>query len=486
MTPQEIRAEFQKALAFLQSGQPDRAEPLLRALLEPTQGAAEVHFHLSRVAEMRGETEAQIAALTEALQKNPNEPTVLAAAVAAHTRHGDTAEVVALYDRLIALKPKDIGPRADKALYLQNTGDFEGAEKILRRLIRQNPQALELYRMLSTVTKLPKGDALVRQMRAFWPDKRLNDHGRMHLGFALAKVSEDAGQTDKVFAFLRPANAAQGRLAPFDAPARDAEWRAFRTAQDVADYSSPVPPRPQRPVFVTGLPRSGTTLVEQIIAAHSGARSGGEMGHALSQAIASFGPAPRAKPLASLSPEDLGRYADRYSRLVRRDNGTAPGVVTDKSIQSHLVYGYIARAMPDARLIVVHRDPRDIALSIYRNHFALGTHRYATDFAAIAHTIKMFREQIAWWRPRLGDRLFEIHYEDLVGEPEPQARALIAAAGLEWEDACLDFHKAKGAVKTLSLAQVRQPIHAGRRAAWRKYEADMAPFIAAWGDDPWD
>lgn len=486
MTPQEIRAAFQKALAFLQSGQPDRAEPLLAALLEATQGAAEVHFHLSRVAEMRGETEAQIAALSQALHKKPDEPAVLTAAITAHSRHGDTAEVIALYDRLIALTPKDIGPRADKALYLQNTGDFEGAEKILRRLIRQNPQALELYRMLSTVTKLPRGDALVRQMRAFWPDKRLNDHGRMHLGFALAKVSEDSGQTDKVFAFLRPANAAQGRLAPFDAPARDAEWRAFRAAQDAPDYSSPVAPLPQRPVFVTGLPRSGTTLVEQIIAAHSGARAGGEMGHALSQAVAAFGPATRAKPLASLGAEELGAYAERYTRLVRRDTGSAPGVVTDKSIQSHLVYGYIARALPEARLIVVHRDPRDIALSIYRNHFALGTHRYATDLAAIAETIKRFRENIDWWRPRLGDRLFEIRYEDLVSDPESQARALIAAAGLEWEDACLDFHKARGAVKTLSLAQVRQPIHAGRREAWRKYEADLAPFIAAWGDDPWD
>lgn len=486
MTPQQIRADFQKALAFLQAGQPDKAEPLLTALLTATQGAAEVHFHLSRVAEMRGNTEAQAAALAQGLQQKPDEPALLTAAITAQTRLGDDVEVIALYDRLIAVQPKEIGPKADKALYLQNTGDFAGAEKILRKLIRQNPQSPELYRMLSTVTKLPKGDALVRQMKSFWQDKRLNDHGRMHLGFALAKVAEDSGQPEKVFAYLRPANAAQGRIAPFDEAARDAEWQAFRAAQDTTDYDSPVNALPQRAVFVTGLPRSGTTLVEQIIAAHSCARAGGEMGHALSQAVAQFGPAARAKPLATLSAEDLAKYADRYTRLVRRDTGTTPGVVTDKSIQSHLVYGYIARALPEARLIVVHRDPRDIALSIYRNHFALGTHRYATDLPAIAGTIKRFRENIDWWRPRLGDRLHEIRYEDLVGDPEPQARALIAAAGLEWEDACLDFHKSKGAVKTLSLAQVRQPIHAGRREAWRKYEADLAPFIAAWGDDPWD
>lgn len=486
MTPQQIRAQFQEALRHLQSGQPEQAELILTALLPATGGAAEIHFHLSRAAEMRGDSAAQAAALDRALDRKPDEPTVLRAAITAHSRLGDSARVVALYDALIALAPKEIGPRADKALYLQNTGDFAGAEKILRRLLRQHPQETELYRMLSTVTKLPKGDALVRQMRAMWQDKRLNDHGRMQLGFALAKLSEEAGQPERVFAYLRPANEAQARLAPFDEAARDAEWRAFRAAQDGTGYDSPLPGQPQRPVFVTGLPRSGTTLVEQIIAAHSGARAGGEMGHALSRAVAHFGPAARMTPLAQIPEAALARFGADYARLVRRDTGAEPGVVTDKSIQTHLVYGLIARALPEARLIVVHRDPRDIALSIYRNHFALGTHRYACDLPAIARTIKRFREAIAWWRPRLGERLHEIRYEDLVSDPEPQARALIAAAGLDWEDACLDFHKARGTVKTLSLAQVRQPIHAGRREAWRKYEADMAPFIAAWGDDPWD
>lgn len=486
MTPQQIQSQFRQAVALIQSGQADKASALLKPLLLPTSGAAEIEFQLARVAELHGDTEAQAAALHRALAKKPDEPGLLRAAIVAEGRLGHHETVAALHDRLIALSPREIKPKADKALFLQNIGDFAGAGKLLKKLIRQHPNETELYRMLAAGHRFAKGDPLIRQMQALWTNPRLNDSGRVQIGFAMAKACEDIGDTGRVFSYLNPANAAQARLAPFDAAARDAEWQAFRNAQDGADYTPLGEPLPLRPVFVTGLPRSGTTLVEQIIAAHSAARAGGEMRHALQEAVSHFGPAETMLPLKDIPEARLRDWSESYQRLLRRDTGPAPGVVTDKAIQSHLVFGLIARALPGARIIVVHRDPRDQALSIYKNHFQQGTHRYANAFGDIAHTIKMFRASVAFWKERLPGRIFEIRYDDLVSDPEPQARALVAAAGLEWEDACLNFHDAKAEVKTLSLAQVRQPIHAGRRAAWRKYETEMAPFLDAWGDEPWD
>jgi hypothetical protein len=234
------------------------------------------------------------------------------------------------------------------------------------------------------------------------------------------------------------------------------------------------------------MPRSGTTLVEQIVASHDTARAGGEMGHALRLAFRHFVKAGRVTPLRDLGPADLAHYAADYLALARRDTQATAGVITDKSIQTHMIFGLVRRALAGARIVIVHRDPRDIALSIYKTPFRLGTHRYSNDLADIADEIKRFRRSVAHWRERMPSALHEVRYEDLVADPEPQARALIAAAGLDWQDACLSFHERGGAVRTLSVAQVRQPIHAGRREAWRKFEAQLQPFIDAWGDEPWD
>jgi tetratricopeptide (TPR) repeat protein len=416
----------------------------------------------------------------------PKAAPILDGAIAAHTRLGDSDRVLALFDTQIALAPEALKPKADKALYLQQIGAFEAAETILRDLLKRAPEETELYRMLIGGTKLAASDPLLKQMRRLWKDKRLNDHGRVHLGFALARVAEEQGEIDRVFPYLDAANAAQKRLAPFDAAERTREWEAFAKAQDGADFTPLNAPLPVSPVFVTGMPRSGTTLVEQIVAAQSTATAGGEMGHALREAVRVFGPPEQMPLLASLGSEALGRWADRYMTMVRRDTTVRTGTVTDKSIQSQLIFGLIARGLPGARIIVVQRDPRDVALSIYKNHFAIGRHRYANDLRDIAETIKLFHTQVRFWEDRMPERIARVRYEDLVSDPEPQARALIAAAGLDWEDACLDFHTQKSKVRTLSLAQVRQPIHAGRREAWRRYEAELAPFIDAWGDTPWD
>jgi hypothetical protein len=153
---------------------------------------------------------------------------------------------------------------------------------------------------------------------------------------------------------------------------------------------------------------------------------------------------------------------------------------------SFLIYGLLHTALPNARFIIVHRDPRDIAVSIYKNYFTGGTHRYANDLAAIADAIKAFRQIVAHWRNTLPDRFTEIRYEDLVADPVSMSKQLIHAAGLGWQDQCLDFHKSGGTVKTLSLHQVRQPIYQSSAAAWRRYEAELQPFFDAWGDTPWD
>ncbi len=482
----QIKAQYDNALRKLGAGQLDEAEKTFSALLKALPSSPEVHFQLSRIAHMRGDQTERARHIAAALETKPGEVELNEAAVAAFTAAGDPEAALAAHDRLIAAFPGDIRRQVDKALTLQFIGRFDAAETLLRKLIRKHPEHGSLYRIMLATKKLPAGDPLMGAMTRALAHPRATDTSRMHLSYALAKACEDQGATQKVFGHLDRANGLQRKLAPFDRSARIAENQAYLSAQEGADLTPIGATQPLRPVFVTGMPRSGTTLVEQIIAGHSGATAGGELAHALKLAVRTFGTKDGMTPLDKISDAQIGGYAAAYADLVRRDTGATSGMVTDKSIQNHLIYGLLHRAMPGARFIIVHRDPRDIALSIYKNHFRTGAHRYANDLSDIAFTIKMFRANVAFWKDRLPGVIHEIRYEDLVADPEPQARALIEAAGLDWEDGCLDFHQAQGSVRTLSLHQVRQPIYRGSAQAWRKYEKELAPFIAAWGDEPWD
>ena len=137
--------------------------------------------------------------------------------------------------------------------------------------------------------------------------------------------------------------------------------------------------------------------------------------------------------------------------------------------------------MPKARIIVVRRDPRDVALSIYKNHFALGTHRYASKLEDIAHQMRGFERAVAHWRDHID--LTEISYDALTSDPEPEIRKLVAAAGLPWDEACLDHTGASQTISTLSLAQARKPIYKSSSGGWRRYADALDPFLKAWDAD---
>ncbi|QFS84467.1 sulfotransferase [Roseivivax sp. THAF197b] len=481
-----LTARYQAALSALNSGRIDAARTAFTALAKERPNQPEIEFQLSRVAHLSGDFAARAAHLERALAAKPDEPALLDAATAAFAAAGNPDAALAAYDRTIAAAPSKIKPRADKALYLQQIGRFDAAEAIFRDLLRRHPREGSLYRMFFAAQKISADDPLLPELRKTLKSPKTPDEARSQGYFALAKALFDQGAGAKAFEALHKGNRLQRKMAPYDDAARRSEQLSIRAAQEGADLAPVGDAVEPYPVFVTGMPRSGTTLAEQIIAAHSRGTAGGELAHALKLVWDGFVKNGQMAPLRKIPDAQIAELARAYRARARRDTGAQAGVFTDKSIQNHLIYGFLARALPGAKFIVIHRDPRDIALSIYRNHFATGTHRYGNDLADIASAIKDFRASVKYWKGRLGEQLVEFRYEDLVRSPEPEARRMIAAAGLDWEEGCLNFHESTAAVKTLSIAQVRQPIHAGRAAAWTKFEAELAPFIEAWGDTPWD
>lgn len=416
--------------------------------------------------------------LEKALSLAPGDPRILAELGAAYAACGQHEDAVSIHDQRIKADPDNLAPWMDKAVALQQAGRFDEAEKVFRKVAPRARVHGDFYRIwFATNRPKSQSEKRLRDALKLWEHPKLSGMGRMHLGFALAGAMEGLGEYDRVFAFLDRANAIQSAQAPYDRAERQSRMEElYRTAPSgpvARDGASDA-----HPVFLIGMPRSGTTLFERILAAHPQVRAGGEIGQARQMAYQTFGHPGDMRALADISGDDLALYADRYwTSSSETAAGDAP-VITDKSMQNQFVMGYAARSFPKARFVIVRRDPHDVALSIYKNHFALGSHRYASNLADIAHQMRTFDAAIAHWKDKID--MVEIRYEDLTADPETQSRALVAAAGLPWNEACLDHTKAKGAVTTLSIAQVRQPIYKTSAGGWQRYGDALHLFTEAW------
>ena len=485
-TAADMQDRYRDALRRIDAGRWDEARAMLTRLAVEAPKSPEIPAQLARLAGYAGDAAGRARFADRALALKPSEPALLDAAIAAHSVAGDHAAVLALHDRRIAASKTPLHAATDKALYLQHTGRFDEAEALLRDLIARHPGEGVLYRTLYATLRIAGDEPTLRGLGKLLARGDVPDQSRLNAHFAMAKALEDMGRHDEVFRHLDAGNGLQRAAAPYDHAATLREHAAFRAAQDGADLSPLPGASDPRPVFVIGPPRSGTTLAERILGAHPGVTAGGELAHALKLVWQGFVVADKVTPLGEVRPPALQALARHYLARVRSDTGVSGGVVTDKSIQSHLCLGFLARALPGARFISIRRDPRDTALSIYKNHFRTGTHRYSTDLGDIARSIRAHRNSMAYWAERLPDRLTEITYEDLVSDPGTTAPKLAAAAGLDFAPESLDFHRTESTVKTLSVAQARAPLHAGRTEAWRRYETELQPFIDAWGDRPWD
>jgi len=342
-------------------------------------------------------------------------------------------------------------------------------------------------RMLAASERLSADDPLVIAFRDAWARGNLDDKTRIQAGFALAQALGSEG-----FPYLRDANALQRKAAPWSIADRQAEVAALQAAldrlpwPDVAD--PPHSPPGLRPIFVTGLPRSGTTLVEQILSSHPDVTAAGETGLPLRAAYSvlrtSQGGFRPVAELTHLACAQIGtRYLDGMAHFHAVD-----GVFTDKSIQTYMVMGLFHHILPYAKCVVVRRDPRDVGWSIYRNYFETGTHGYANDLHDIGRYAASVDEMIAFWRARRPEAFLELRYEDLVTDPEPEIRRLLEYCRLDWDPACLAPEKNTRSVATLSVDQVRAPISPASVGGWRRWAAELEPLQHALGDlaAPWD
>jgi hypothetical protein len=302
----------------------------------------------------------------------------------------------------------------------------------------------------------------------------------LHLRHALAKELEDLGRCDESFAHLVAGRSRKRAASGYDF-ARDAElFEAVARA-----LPTPLPPDTHAtttaPIFVVGLPRTGTTLVERILASHPQVASAGEsqnFGVLVKRAAGTRSPTVLdSETIARSARVDLAAVGREYLQRTRPPGGEPRFV--DKLPLNFFYLGHVAQALPGARVVVLRRDPLDTVVANFRQLFAttMPYYRYAYDLSDIARYWLAFDALVAHWRRVLTGRLHEVQYEALVADPEPSIARMLGHCDLDWEPACLAFDRNPAAVATASAVQVRQPLYTSSVGRWRRYAAQLAPAV---------
>lgn len=401
---------------------------------------------------------------------------------------GQLGEARRAYETALTKAPESAAPLLGLGALQEDLGDREQASAIYRRLLSSHPGHVEALTGLLSVSEGARltealGEAQARLATA-------DDRDGALLGYAIGKALARSGDTDGSFAALVAANAARRREAgDFDRTAFDRriEVLAGLFSRDFLGERRGWGDPSERPVFIVGLPRSGTTLTEQILAGHPGVHGAGELdlltdlATGLPNRLGCDGP-PWPRAVTDLSREGCSGIArDLLSRLDRLAPASAARVI-DKQPLNFWHLGLVALVMPNARVINCSRDIRDCGLSIFAENFA-SEQRWATDLGDIAHYWRGYRRLMDHWRAVSDLRILDVRYEDLVADLEGQSRRLLDFLDLPWDEAVLDFHTRDRAVQTPSRWQVRKPIYTTSTGRWRTYERHLGPLIAAAGND---
>ncbi len=397
-----------------------------------------------------------------------------------HRESGQGASALAAFARAHALDPANADTVVAMAMTMQEQGDPAAATDLTTRALALAPGHAAAWTVRAGLKKFVADDPDIAQLAALAASlERQGDHGDdlIHIEFALAKALMDCAAPSHAFPVLARANARRRASIAYDGGADLAAMAALAdrftgTARRAGDPAL-------RPIFVVGLPRSGTTLLEQILASHPAIHGGGEMQHLDMVLLDHFGgPAPpvaAARRLSSLSPAECDRLARAYHARATRD---APENlrVTDKMPSNFRHAGLIHQMFPGAVIVNCRRDLRDTCLSIFATHFARGQH-FAYDLAELGAYARGYETLTAHWRAVLPPTMWiDVDYEAVVADLEGQARRIYAACGLQWDAACLAFHRTQRPVRTASVNQVRQPLYSSSVGRWRAYAEFLVPL----------
>lgn len=411
------------------------------------------------------------------LEKDAADDPVLLQHVAGFLAHsGKHEDAHRCYSRAAEFAPDDPATLYNLASSCIAVGDIDEAERLFTRVIQLNPGDHDAWQNRSTLRKHRKDDNHVAAIKARLATLSDNEPGIVPLNYALAKELEDLGEYEASFAALSRGAAARRRRMAYDVRNDVTAMDTIRTLFD-SRYAeqSPSTVRRKGPIFVLGLPRSGTTLVDRIVSSHSQVESMGEINDfalSLTRLGKAADKAALLRASVTIDPELLGTA---YVNSVGNYGNNRPYFI-DKTPANFLYLGLIARALPGVPVLHVRRHPVDSCLAMYRTLFRMG-YPFSYDLDDLADYYIAYDRLMKHWHSVFPGLMLDVSYEELVEQQEVVTRRIIEHCNLTFEPACLQFEKNQSPVATASAAQVRRPIYRDAVARWRRYEQQLGPLV---------
>ncbi len=483
LKPDFAEAYINRGNAEINLGELEHAVKSYEQAIRLKPDCAEVYLCRANALRKLGQLQEALSSCDQAIQLKPDYAEAYLCRVSALLELGQLQEALSSCDQAIQLK-------ADFAEAYQARGDAHRALGQLQAAIQSYEQAIHLkpglaltYYSLSTLKDYQLDDVQIGLMEALYTHADTSELDQVQLSFALAKAYEDLADYDKSFQYLKAGNCGRKKQLNYhidDERKLISKIRRIFTSASLPSALAGAGKPSIQPIFIVGMMRSGTSLVEQILASHSQVHGAGELRTVYDLVWPLLKKRGDEKAKQPLSRREIKALRDGYLSALHALK-VPEKIITDKMPLNFRWIGFILCAFPEAKIIQLNRDPRATCWSNYKHYFFDKGNGYTYDLQDLAEFHKLYIDLMAFWRERFPNTIYELGYEDLTENQQAETRKLLAFCDLDWQPQCLDFHNTKRPVRTMSATQVRQKMYQGSSEAWRKYAAHLQPLIKGLG-----
>lgn len=394
----------------------------------------------------------------------------------------ELAKAVALFEKQLKVNDRNV-----KALYtlgniVKSQGKLEKAKAYYQQAITIYPEYSQAHFTFATINKyVDKNDPHIALMQEQYNKANLPIENKIQLSFALSKVYDDLQDYSQAFNYLKTGNDLRHARNHYSIESDKAfiENIIATFTKDSVEKITLNSQHSSKPIFIIGMPRSGTTLVEKVLASHSKVHGAGELEHFFKYSTEDFLTENNNflfAPLDQYPKEKLEKIGQEYLKQLESINSDAE-YITDKLPFNMLMVGFIKLAFPNAKIIHCVRNAKDNCMSIFKRNFTTDNYRFAYNLKTLGQFHKLYQRLMEHWHKSFPDSIYDIEYEVLIKNPETEIKKLVQACDLDWEDSCLDFHRTEAVIKTASAYQVRQPIYDTSVGLWQKYQVYISELL---------